>query len=70
MNEPTPSELHFLVCILQDRWQRATGRGSDAADAGINTLEVIVLAALIVPAALALGIFLVGKIQQYQGKIK
>lgn len=68
MIEQLPPEAQYLACIIEDRWRRATK--DESHDAGINTLEVIVLAALIVPAALALGVFLVGKIQQYQGKIK
>jgi len=60
-------ELTYLMCLVKDRWHRARDPEHDA---GINTLEVIVLAALIVPAALALGIFLVSKISSYQSKIK
>jgi hypothetical protein len=66
--EQLPTEAQYLACLIEDRWRRATSEISG--DTGLNTLEVIVLAALIVPAALALGVFLVGKIQQYQGKIK
>lgn len=65
--ELLPPEAQYLACVLKDRWYRA--HGPDA-DAGLETLQVIVLAALLVPAALAAGAFLVAKINAYQSKIK
>lgn len=70
MQHQLPSQLQYAVSLVQHRWHQLKDAREDAPDAGIETLEVIVLAAALVVAAVAVGAFLVGKINEYQSKIK
>lgn len=67
-----PAEMQYLVCLVCDRWQRITAdRDHDRDyDRGVETLEVIIWAAVLTVAAVAAGAFIVSKIQAHQEKIK
>ncbi|MGP4027317.1 hypothetical protein [Actinomadura sp. 3N407] len=62
-----PAELQYIRSVVQDRWQRA--KNARAQDTGMETLEIIILAAFLAVAAAAVGAFLVTKINSYMNKI-
>jgi hypothetical protein len=68
MRPQPPAELTYLRAVLEDRLRRMRNREDN--DAGLNTLEYVVLAAIIVPCAVALAVFIVAKVKNYQNKIK
>lgn len=68
MRPQLPMEFIWMRAVLQDRIRRI--RDPEKNDAGLNTLEYVVLAAIIVPVAVALAAFIVAKIKSYQSKIK
>ena len=68
MRPQLPAEFSYLRAVVEDRLRRM--RNAEESDAGLNTLEYVVLAAIIVPCALALAAFIVAKVKSYQAKIK
>jgi hypothetical protein len=68
MRPQPPAELTYIRTVVEDRLRRM--RNPQESDAGLNTLEYVVLAAIIVPCAVALAVFIVAKVKSYQNKIK
>ncbi|WUI00390.1 hypothetical protein OHR68_00745 [Spirillospora sp. NBC_00431] len=62
-----PVEIQYFVSLLSDRWQRLKEAESDK---GVETLEVIIWAAVLTVAAVAAGALVVSKINDRAAKIK
>jgi hypothetical protein len=62
--------LWFAIGYLLDRarWRARAALNGDP-ECGAITLEWIVIAGILVAAAVAAGVFFVGKIKQYESKI-
>jgi len=62
--------LWFAITYLLDqaRWRARAALDGDP-QSGAITLEWIVIAGILVAAAVAAGVFFVGKIKQYESKI-
>ena len=65
-----PIELLYVEAVVRDRIRRLRRMDEEDRDRGLNTLETVVLAAIIVPCAVALALFIVSKVKSYQAKIK
>jgi hypothetical protein len=62
-----PPEMQYWVSLLAVRWQRAKENRDDR---GIETLEVIIWAAVLTVAAVGAGAFVVSRINDYQSRIR
>lgn len=62
-----PVEIQYFVSLLSDRWRRLREAEPDR---GVETLEVIIWAAVLTVAAVAAGALVVSKIQSRAAKIK
>lgn len=62
-----PVEIQYFVSLLSDRWQRLKEAEPDR---GVETLEVIIWAAVLTVAAVAAGSLVVSKIKERAALIK
>ncbi|TYB48549.1 hypothetical protein [Actinomadura chibensis] len=67
MRFPWPVEMQYFVSMLSDRWRRLREAEPDR---GVETLEVIIWAAVLTVAAVAAGALVVSKINNRASQIK
>jgi hypothetical protein len=63
-----PLWLAVIYLVDRARWRARAARAGHP-ESGAITLEWIVIAGILVAAAVAAGVFFVGKIKQYESKV-